>query len=810
MSTGQNARAHRSALAVTFIILAVAASAHSARAASRIWSNPAGGSFTAGGVGGNWGGSAAPGVNDNAIFNLDSGGYTVTFSQSVTTLGLEVQTDVVTFDLNAHAYTLGNANGSMVLAGASTNVAKLTLLDGTLNSNSSVVGGNSGNGGAATLNVASGGILSGARIFLGNADLNITGGGMVSDSDSAIVGSLVGATADVLVAGAGSQWTVTNGLTIGSSGHGNVTVEAGGAVVAGATQVGQVAVSGTLTLRGAGSTWTNNGGLSVGASGASQSSTVSVQTGATLTLPAANTLVVNDAGVLTLSGGTITTGALNVNAGGTFDFNSGTLNLTKSGIGLTIGTGGLLGADLRLAGGQRVRVANTAQVNSGASLTLADASFAALTLSNSGDILLQDAAANLGDPGDTLANSGLISGRGKSGARLVNNGGGEVRIAAGDQLLFTQSSAAVHQNNGQINLLGGTLEFRNTAGVDNLATGVIQGQGTFITNGRLKNTGKVTLSGGASNVFGPFENTVVSASPAKVLVTGGATATFYDNVTLNTGSTFQVSALSSAVFLGNLTAAANTFTGPGTKYFEGTAVLAGVATPGASVVEAQAGVTANFFREDALTVNGTLLIRPRSQGGATSAVHDITIDPAGHVDLADNALLVDYTGPSPLAAVRTAILNHSLTSSMLTSATAIGYAEASDVLSPTGGTFVGQAADASTVLARFTLAGDANLDSTVDFNDLVRLAQSYNATVSAVTDGWWGRGDFTGDGVVDFNDLVKLAQNYNTTLPAAPVVDAPDGFAADFAAAIAQAPEPAAPALLAILALFSARRKRAR
>jgi hypothetical protein len=64
----------------------------------------------------------------------------------------------------------------------------------------------------------------------------------------------------------------------------------------------------------------------------------------------------------------------------------------------------------------------------------------------------------------------------------------------------------------------------------------------------------------------------------------------------------------------------------------------------------------------------------------------------------------------------------------------------------------------------FVLAGDANHDRTVDFNDLVRLAQNYNTTGGKT----WADGDFTGDGNVDFNDLVILAQRYNTTLPPTP------------------------------------------
>jgi hypothetical protein len=81
----------------------------------------------------------------------------------------------------------------------------------------------------------------------------------------------------------------------------------------------------------------------------------------------------------------------------------------------------------------------------------------------------------------------------------------------------------------------------------------------------------------------------------------------------------------------------------------------------------------------------------------------------------------------------------------------------------------------------FSLAGDANHDRTVDFNDLVKLAQNYNTSGKT-----WADGDFNGDGNVDFNDLVILAQRYNTSLPApgttaAAAAASASSFAADWA-----------------------------
>jgi len=81
----------------------------------------------------------------------------------------------------------------------------------------------------------------------------------------------------------------------------------------------------------------------------------------------------------------------------------------------------------------------------------------------------------------------------------------------------------------------------------------------------------------------------------------------------------------------------------------------------------------------------------------------------------------------------------------------------------------GNAVSAAFAFDFFVLAGDANRDRAVDFNDLVALAQNYN-TAGGKT---YAQGDFNGDGNVDFNDLVILAQRYNTALPAVVAMPAP-------------------------------------
>jgi hypothetical protein len=63
----------------------------------------------------------------------------------------------------------------------------------------------------------------------------------------------------------------------------------------------------------------------------------------------------------------------------------------------------------------------------------------------------------------------------------------------------------------------------------------------------------------------------------------------------------------------------------------------------------------------------------------------------------------------------------------------------------------------------FVLAGDADRNRVVNFDDLLILAQNYNATAAT-----FSRGDFNYDGVVNFDDLLILAQRYNVTLSALP------------------------------------------
>ena len=64
----------------------------------------------------------------------------------------------------------------------------------------------------------------------------------------------------------------------------------------------------------------------------------------------------------------------------------------------------------------------------------------------------------------------------------------------------------------------------------------------------------------------------------------------------------------------------------------------------------------------------------------------------------------------------------------------------------------------------YVLAGDANRDRVVNFNDLLIVAQNYGTSNHSFSQGNF---DYSSNGSVDFNDLLIVAQNYNVSIPAA-------------------------------------------
>ena len=144
----------------------------------------------------------------------------------------------------------------------------------------------------------------------------------------------------------------------------------------------------------------------------------------------------------------------------------------------------------------------------------------------------------------------------------------------------------------------------------------------------------------------------------------------------------------------------------------------------------------------------------------------LVVQRPGFLDVADNHVIVDYTGPSPLPAIRAALtggyaggawigggINSSIAA--VTGNTALGYAEASDIFTTFPATFVDQQVDDMAVLIRHTFYGDANLSGNVGLDDFNALAANFG-----MTGRQWFQGDFDFNGNVNLSDFNLLAENF--------------------------------------------------
>ncbi|MDB5324222.1 MAG: hypothetical protein JWN40_5853 [Phycisphaerales bacterium] len=588
----------------------------------------------------------------------------------------------------------------------------------------------------------------------------------------------------------------------------------------GNTFIGPVTLNATSTFENTGGTTTFFNGPIGGAGGVIKTNTGTTVFGNANTYTGSNTV---NAGILTvtsLADGGVPSGlgqsspapANLVLAGGAVGY-SGTAVASTDRRFTLAGTGG--GLDASGAGGAPVTFASTAPiVVSGAgpvTLTLSGtntdenvlaaqvvngAGSTAVTKTGAGNWTLSNANSYTGPTTlnngilrvKSLANGGVASGIGQSTSAPAN------LVLAGGTLSYVGALPA--SSDRQFSLLGtgGALDASGAAG----APVVFSSTAPVITPGAT-----LTLRGTNTDA-NVFAGQLVDGGQQTMLIKDGTGTWTLTGASTHTGTT-------------------NVF--GGTLRVTGSISTTDVNVNGGATFDAAAAQTLKT-----LAVQGGGFATVSGAAKKALAVGDHTQSAplqifGGKLDLTTNGLIVHHDVNSvdqPLIDMRTQIISgynasapgmgdgkwdgNGITSSSIGSTTAIGYAKASELPS---GTFFGQTVDAS-VVARYTLSGDTNLDGAVDFLDLAKLAQSYNSTVSTTTESWWTHGDFNYDGAVDFLDLAKMAQNYNTALPGAPIPGAPAGFEADLARAFANVPEPGAVGLLGLCgaALMTRRRRR--
>ena len=413
---------------------------------------------------------------------------------------------------------------------------------------------------------------------------------------------------------------------------------------------------------------------------------------------------------------------------GTISAQTGSTAQLLAGIGVAGGTFTSSGAGLvEVAPGQIAFIANTA--NSG-TMAVQNASTlnASGTLNNSGTILLNPAGSNAA----LNSNSGT----------LVITGGGVILLSPGS------GGAAVFGGSGN------TIDLSST----------VRGRGAVANNNTaIINRGLITASGGGEILVDPagFANSFLNLSTLRAETGsqlhfngqfGGGINNAGGHIDINAGGTL--------------------LTNSGHGLSGGTMTLDG----GWNATNSSNSDLIAFRGNGTLNISNSARVGLFAGGGTvgTSRVASLSIATNGKLDLTDHDFVIDYAGASPLNTVRTQILSGfnggAWTGAGITSdnariaastpdKTGVGYTEATDLGSPA--LFGGLAVDATSVLLRYTLLGDANLDRMVNIADFSRLGANYN------TSGPWFNGDFNYDGQVGIGDFSLLASNYNKSVPAA-------------------------------------------
>lgn len=362
--------------------------------------------------------------------------------------------------------------------------------------------------------------LSGSTIWLDGPDSELdTGVLQIGDAGTSSLlvlnGSrllssqaLLASNASAQIVGANSRWENSGDLAVGIQGNGILSIEIGGTVDTGSVSIGQLGGHGNVIVSGAGSQLNINESLAIGIPGGS--GTLQIADGGTVSLA--------NPGFDTFIG---TTGNVELN-GGRFEFRRMSLGSWSR----VTGTGGTLSGDLVHDGHTHVST---------------------LTTLSSSPFGLSEVR---------LENVGTLYGDGTLLVGLHNTSPGEVEVRSGERMRF---AGQTNHNFGEINNFHGQIRFDGAMHNH----GFIAGRGEFVANGGWQNHGVMAFSSGNADVLGDVE----LMSGSRIVTTGGATTTFFDDVVHN-GTEIRTSANSHSVFLGSVTGGGN-FTGSGTVYFEG-------------------------------------------------------------------------------------------------------------------------------------------------------------------------------------------------------------------------------------------------
>ena len=172
-------------------------------------------------------------------------------------------------------------------------------------------------------------------------------------------------------------------------------------------------------------------------------------------------------------------------------------------------------------------------------------------------------------------------------------------------------------------------------------------------------------------------------------------------------------------------------------------------------------------RTTALEVQaGRVEILPRSGGGSTSVIQDLSIASGAALDLRDNDLVVKSSSPGALAeGAYTGITGLIADGRLTTTAAAEGGANVALGVAPAGHVLLldaqetaqwsGQVVSGADTLVKYTYVGDANLDGLISGDDYAAI----DFAVDVPGSSGWHNGDFNYDGFISGDDYAAIDFN---------------------------------------------------
>ena len=682
--------------------------------------------------------------NDSVLFDDTATGSTAI------DIAANVTPGAVTFNNSSKSYAISSAGGFGI--GGTGQLVKSSSGMVSLNTANTYAGGTLLNGGTLNINNAS---------AIGTGALNI-GDGTTIDNTSGSPVTL--STNNAINVNGNVTFTGTGDLNLGT---GNVTVTPNGTststafnVNGGNLTVGKIAATGDLVKSGSG-TLTINTGVIDNTKISSTTGNLSV-TGGTLNIGANDFTAAGINGSGTISDGTATTRWLFINTTGTNTFTGtltdgtagGRLGFSVSGVGTVILTGANSYSDVTtINGGATVVMGSPTALGATSNIQLGGL-FNAIS---NGTLVVRT------DGGDTLYNMSLGSNNTPTIYSDVLTGNVGINHSLGN---LTTGLATLNILAGP-NVSSGapSITFANVV----LNAGVGAGATIFNPTTASLSLGNISTSTAANKIVN-LDGTAAGNSVTGVISDG--------NVTLGMGTVALLKSNSSTWSLSG----ANTFSG-GTSITGGTLIVANPQALGTAGVAVHTG--------------GTLKL----QSGLAKAVvtPSVTLDGvtgawSGTVDITNDKLIVEsLTKSTDLAKIRDQVGTGNILSS--TKAGNYGIAVIDNaVLSTPFATFGGQTVDGNSILVSTEIAGDTNVDGSVDLTDLSTVLNNFGSSTLA-----WTSGNFDGASTIDLTDLSDVLNNFGASNPSA------NGLIAGGLASAA--PEPSSLLMLGIGGVLVLRRR---